>query len=178
MDFFTVSTLTFRILYVLVIIHHETREITHIAVTSAPNQWWLTQQFRDVTPWGKQPKYLVHDNDPVFRSKYFQKFLADSNIKSVRACIKSQWQNPYVERVIGSIRRELLDYVIPLNERHLDKVLKQYVTEYYNPHRTHQGIGGATPIPCKDYPPTKMVETKIKATPVLSGLYHTLDKAS
>lgn len=177
-DFFTVPTLTFKILYVLVLIHHETREIIHIAATQSPNLFWVNQQFRNVTPFGKTPKYLVHDNDPVFTSPVFQKLLRDSNVKAIRTSPKSPWQNPYAERVIGSIRRELLDYVIPMNERHLEKMLQEYVSKYYNPHRTHQGLGGATPIPHPAYPPTKMADTTLVATPVLNGLYHTLEKAS
>lgn len=177
-DFFTVPTLTFKILYVLVLIHHETRAIIHIAVTQAPNLFWVNQQFRNVTPFGKTPKYLVHDNDPVFTSPVFQKLLRDSNVKAIRTSPKSPWQNPYAERVIGSIRRELLDYVVPVNERHLGKMLHEYVSKYYNPHRTNQGLVGASPISHPAYPPTKMVDTTLVATPVLNGLYHTLEKAS
>ena len=91
---------------------------------------------------------------------------------------ESPWQNPYAERVIGSIRRELLDFVVPVNERHLEKMLQEYVSKYYNPHRTHQGLGGATPISHPAYPPTKMVDTTLVATPVLNGLFYTLEKAS
>lgn len=85
--------------------------------------------------------------------------------------------DPYAERVIGTLRRELLlDYMIPINERHLEYLLGEYVHKYYNTHRAHQGIGVMPSIPSPQYPPTTMEETKLKATPVLCGLYHTYEK--
>ncbi len=177
-DFFTVPTLFFKILYVLVIINHGTRKIEHFAVTTNPNVFWLVQQMRNATPYDQKPKYLVHDNDAVFTSGVFKKFLAASGIKSKRTSIKAPWQNPYAERVIGTLRRELLDHIIPVNERHLGYLLGEYIHKYYNTHRTHQGIGGRTPIPSPKYSPTTMAETKLKATPVLGGLYHTYKKVA
>ena len=178
MDFFTVPTLFFRILYVLVIINHGTREIVHFAVTANPNVFWLVQQMRNATPYDHKPKYLVHDNDAVFTSSIFKNFLTASGIKAKKTSIKAPWQNPYAERVIGTLRRELLDFVIPINERHLEYLLSEYVHKYYNTHRTHQGIDGWTPIPSPEYEPTTMAETKLKATPVLGGLYHTYEKVA
>ena len=175
-DFFTVPTLSFRILYVLVIIHHGTRRIVHTAVTDSPNQFWLTQQFRIATPYDRAPKYIVHDNDPVFKSRNFKKLLDDSGVKGITTGKEAPWQNPYAERVIGTIRRELLDYVVPLNELHLDKLLKEYVNAYYNPHRTHHGLRGDTPIPHRQYLPTDVAETTLRKTRILGGLYHTLEK--
>jgi len=177
-DFFTVPTLFFKVLYVLVIINHGTRKIEHFAVTANPNMFWLTQQLRNATPYDHKPKYLAHDNDAVFTSKVFQRFLKGAGIKSKRTAIKAPWQNPYAERVIGTLRRELLDHVIPVNEKHLEYLLGEYVHKYYNTHRTHQGLGGQTPIPSPVYPPTTMAETKLKATPVLGGLYHTYEKVA
>ncbi len=177
-DFFTVSTLFFKIHYVMVIINHGTRKIEHIAVTTNPNVFWLMQQFRNATPYDHKPKYLVHDNDAVFTSKDFQRFLAASGIKSKKTSIKSPWQNPYAERVIGTLRRELLDHIIPINEKHLHYLLHEYVHKYYNPHRTHQGLNGQTPIPTPEYKPTTAAETKLKSTPVLGGLYHTYKKVA
>lgn len=177
-DFFTIPNLRFQVLYVLVIIEHGSRKILHVAVTKNPNMFWLTQQFRNVTPFGAQPKYLIHDNDPVFKSKVFQDFLAGSGIKSVPTSYQSPWQNPYAERVIGTIRRELLDYFIPVNERHLEKLLGEYVIDYYNTHRTHQGLNGQTPIKKPTYPPVDAADLKITTKPVLNGLYHTYDRVA
>lgn len=149
--------------------------IVHTAVTDSPNQFWLTQQFRIATPYDRAPKYIVHDNDPVFKSRNFKKLLDDSGVTAITTGREAPWQNPYAKRAIGTIRRELLDYVVPLNERHLDRLLKEYVNAYYNPHRTHQGLGGATPIPHRHYPPTDAAETTLRKTRILGGLYHTLE---
>lgn len=176
MDFFTMPTLLFRNLYVLIIIHHGTRQIIHYAITANPDSTWVIQQLRNATPFGVGPKYLVHDNDPVFVSRDVQRFLSSSAIKSKRISVNSPWQNPYAERMIGILRQELLNHVIPLNAPHLDWLLREYIENYYNPHRTHQGLGGQTPIPTPEYPLTDVSDTKLIATPVLNGLYHTYDK--
>ncbi|WP_042350932.1 integrase core domain-containing protein [Bacillus massiliigorillae] len=177
-DFFTISTLTFQVLYVLVIIDHQTRKIISFGVTYHPTAQWTIQQFRNATPYGQVPKYLIHDNDTIFRSKAFQRFLSSSEITSKKTAYRSPWQNPYVERVIGTIKRELLDYILPLNQLHLHKLLHEYINDYYNTHRTHQGIGGRTPIDSPVYLPTSVTETKLEATPVLNGLYHTYKKVA
>ncbi|MEH6948425.1 DDE-type integrase/transposase/recombinase [Bacillus sp. JJ634] len=107
-DFFTIPTLTFDVLYVLVIIDHQTRKIISFGVTYNPTAQWTIQRFRNATPYGEVPTYLIHDNDTIFRSKIFQRFLASSGITSKKTAYRSPWQNPYAERVIGTIKRELL----------------------------------------------------------------------
>ena len=92
----------------------------------------------------------------------FQAFLAASRIQSKKTSIRSPWQNPYAERVIGTLRLELLNHIIPFNEKHLHCLLKEYIDDYYNPHRTHQGISCKTPIPSPKYIPTKSANTKLK----------------
>ena len=178
MDFFTVPTLFFDVLHVLIIIHHGSRRIVHVAVTKHPTVAWARQQLRNATPFGVGPKYLFHDNDPVFTAKALQDLLTASGIVSKRTSYESPWQNPYAERVIGTLRRELLNHMIPLNESHLRCLLNEYVQEYYNLHRTHQGLGGQTPIPSPEYLPTVVAETQLSAKPVLSGLYHTYKKVA
>ena len=177
-DFFTIPTIRFEVLYVLIIIEHGSRRIAHFAVTKNPNMFWLTQQFRNATPYGKHPKYLIHDNDPVFKSKVFQGFLANSNIKSKPTTFRSPWQNPYAERVIGTIREELLNHIIPFSERHLYKLLDEYINNYYNTDRTHQGLDGNTPIPTPKYGVVDIDDFKIKTTPVLNGLYHRYERVA
>jgi transposase InsO family protein len=178
MDFFTVPTLTFKILYVLIIINHDTRKIEHFGVTYNPNTIWLKQQFREATPFDNKPKYLIHDNDPVFVSDDFQEFLSSSDIKSKRISYRSPWQNGIAERSIGSIRRELTDHIIPVNEMHLHRLMKEYVNEYYNTNRTHQGINCTTPIPTAEYPESKFTEGKMIPKEILGGLYHTYKKVA
>lgn len=177
-DFFTVPTLTNKVLYVLVIIEHKSRKIVHFGVTYSPNAKWTIQQFRDATPYGLAPKYLIHDNDPIFRAKNFQKFLRTTNIKSKRTAYRSPWQNAYAERVIGTLKRELTDHLIIINQVHLSKLMREYVEEYYNKHRTHQGLDGKTPIPAPEYPLTEAKDTKLKKKGILNGLYHVYEKVA
>lgn len=177
-DFFTIPTIRFEVLYILIIIEHGSRKIIHFAVTKNPNMFWITQQFRNATPYGYHPKYLIHDNDPVFKSKVFQDFLTSSNIKSKATAFKSPWQNPYAERVIGTIKAELLNHIIPFSERHLEKLLDGYINDYYNSHRTHQGLDGNTPISTADYEVVDIDTFKIKTTHVLNGLYHKYDRVA
>ena len=175
-DFFTIPTLTFKIHYVLVIIDHRTRKIISFGVTYNPTAEWTVQQFRNSTPFDEAPKYLIHDNDSIFRSKAFQRFLSSSGITPKRTAYRSPWQNAYAERVIGTIKLELLDLIIPLNQLHLHKILNEYIKGYYNTNRTHQGLEGKTPIPSPVNLLTTAAETKLEATPVLNGLYHTYKK--
>ncbi|WP_252989959.1 transposase [Sporosarcina newyorkensis] len=104
--------------------------------------------------------------------------LQSSDITPKKTAYRSPWQNAYAERVIGTIKRELVDHVIPLNERHLRGLLTEYIKSYYNTHRTHQGINGKTPIPSPSYLPTSAKDTVLEATPVLNGLFHTYKKAA
>ena len=176
-DFFVIPTIRFHLLYVLVVIHHSTRKIVHVAVTYEPNADWLKQQFREATPYGKKPKYLIHDNEPAFCSDVFKDFLASSEIKSVKTSYESPWQNGICERAIGTIKRELVHHVIPLYQQHFSGLLKEYIHDY-NHHRTHQSLGGDTPVPSVTYLPTEAGKSKLVSTPVLNGLYHTYRKVA
>jgi len=178
MDFAVVPTLAFKPLYVFLIIHHGRREIKHFAVTDHPTASWVTQQVRNATSYGDQPEYLLHDNDPAFKEQGFQQFLSHSNIKSKPITPHSPWQNGICERLVGIVKRELLDHIIPLNKRHLELLLAEYV-EYYNRVRTHQSLNGETPV-LKLVPPleTTVKDTRLKAKPILGGLYHDYQKAA
>ena len=176
MDFCVIPSLMFKHLFVLLIMSHDRRKIEHVAVTEHPNISWVKQQIREATPYGHQPKYLVHDNDKIFNNEQFKVYLEHLEIESVRTAYKSPWQNCYSERAIGTLRRELFDHIIPLNAAHLQKLLRTYVNHYYNPHRTHQGIGKETPIKSPTLKPSIAKHTKLIAKPVLNGLYHTYEK--
>ena len=178
MDFFIVPTLRFQILYVFIVVNHARRRIEQFGVTAHPTAEWVIQQIREATPFGKQPKYLLHDNDSIFTAGSLQGFLANLNIKSVRTAYHSPWQNGICERTVGIIRHEVLDHIIPLNEKHLQHILQQYIHKYYNPHRTHQGIGGQTPDRTQGPPETTMERTYLSSTEVLGGLYHTYTKVA
>jgi len=178
MDFFTIPTLKFEVLYVFILIKHSTREIIHFGITPNPNSRWLKQCLRTATPYDFKPDYLIHDNDPVFLAKEIQDFLQASEIKSKKTSIQSPWQNPIAERAVGILRQELLNHIIPLNEEHLHQLLKEYIDDYYNTYRTHQGIDCKTPIPGEVYFPTDISNTRLKANPILNGLYHNYKKIS
>jgi len=177
MDFALVPSLLFKPLYILLIVSHDRRKIEHFAVTEHPTAEWTRKQLRNATPFGKQPNYLIHDNDTIFRAGRVQQFLSLAGIKSKRTAHRSPWQNGICERLIGTMRRELLDHIIPLNQRHLERLLAEYVN-YYNNTRTHQFLDGETPIKSLPPPKTTMANTILSATPILGGLYHSYDKAA
>ncbi|MCL1873048.1 MAG: integrase core domain-containing protein [Clostridiales bacterium] len=177
MDFFVTPTLTFQVLYVLIIVSHDRRKIEHFAVTTQPSSAWMIQQIRNATPFDNQPEYIIHDNFPAFKEKHFQQFLADINIKSKSITPFCPWQNGVAERLVGIVRRELLDFAIPINQRHLEKLLAEYVN-YYNNVRTHQTLGGQMPIVSDPPPPSKIKATELSAKPILGGLYHNYEKVA
>ena len=178
MDFFTVPTLYFKVLYVFILISHDRRKIEHFEITTNPSSAWVAQQIREATPFGETPKYLIHDNDATFTSREFKTFLANTNIKSKRTGFKCPWQNGVCERLVGIIRHELLDHIIPINEKHLRYLLKEYIDNYYNPVRTHQGINCQTPILKEKLPETTVAKTVLKSKPILHGLYHDYQKVA
>ena len=134
------------------------------------NSWTLRviQQLREATPFGHQPRYLFRDNDRIY-GQGVADFLKGSQIEEVRSNYGCPWQNPFVERFGGSLRRELLDHVIILNQAHLERLLKEYIEEYYHTHRPHQGLEGQVPEPIvrPTQPPSNVI-----AIPVLGGLHH------
>ncbi len=164
-DFFTVPTVTFRVLYVFLVLDNARRKIIHFNVTTNPTAAWTGQQIAEAFPWETAPRYLIRDNDGIFD---FTHRVSAMVIKQVRTAKRSPWQNPYVERVIGSIRRECLDHVIIFDERHLKRALKEYLG-YYHRSRTHLGLE-------KDCPVVRSVELPslgpIHTEPVLGGLHH------
>jgi len=142
-DFFTVPTLTFSVLYCFFIISHDRRRVLHFNVTQHPTSRWIVQQLREAFPYQSTSKFLIFDHD----AKYGLDVPApirSMKIACVQTSVQSPWQNGVAERWVGSCRRELLDQVIPLNERHLKRLLSQYVS-YYHDDRTHLGLGKRTP---------------------------------
>ena len=128
-DFFVVPTVTYRLLFVLVLLAHERRRLVHLAVTAHPTAAWTAQQLREAFPDEEAPRFLLHDRDTSFAA--VRSTIDGVGIRDIRTAARSPWQNGYAERVIGSIRRECLDHLIVLNESGLRRVLHQYV-DYYN----------------------------------------------
>ena len=172
-DFFTVPTATFRILYVLVILHHERREIVHFNVTEHPTAQWTAQQLVEAFPFDSAPRYLLRDRDSIYGGR-FRNRVKSLGIDEVLTAPRSPWQNPYVERIIGSIRRECLNHVIILNERHLRRQLKSYST-YYHEARTHLSLDKQSPVPRSIEPPE---QGKVVAIPHVGGLHHEYRRAA
>src|SRR3984893_2451464 len=137
-DMFVVTCASFRLLYVTVILGHDRRKIIHTAVTEHPTAAWLSRQVTEAFPWDTAPRYLLRDRDASYGSEFCKRIEA-MGIMEVRTAPRSPWQNAYVERVIGSIRRESLDRLRILNERHLRRVLSSY-GDYYRRARTHLSL--------------------------------------
>jgi putative transposase len=169
LDFFTVPTITFRLLYCLFIIEHGRRKILHINVTRHPSADWVVQQLREAFAEAKPYRFVIFDHDTKFDESVLD-FLKATGFTAKRTSVQAPWQNGTAERWVGSCRREILDQIIALNERHLVRLLQDYV-RYYHQDRIHDSLD-------KDTPVTRSVETKPddKATVVsldrLGGLHH------
>lgn len=168
-DLFTVPTATFRVLYGLVIVDHARRIVRHFAVTQHPTSAWIAQQllaaFSGQTP---LPRRILRDRDRAY-GKHVPEMLAALGINELRCAPRSPWQNAYVERLIGSIRRDLLDHVVVLGERHLHRLLGDYFA-YYHHDRTHLGLCKDAPVHRDAEPPDR--GAKIVALPRVGGLHH------
>jgi len=166
-DFFTVPTATFRILYCFITICHHRRKIVHFNVTYNPTAKWTSQQITEAFPYDSAPKYLIRDRDKIYGDFFVQR-VNKMGIRQVKIAPKSPWQNPYAERVTGSIRRECLNHFIIMNENHLLKILDEYV-EYYNNCRAHLSLNKNSPMPRQVESTSKR---KVVAIPKVGGLHH------
>jgi putative transposase len=169
-DLFVVPTVTFRLLFVLVVLAHDRRRVVHVAVTGHPTAAWTAQQLRNAFPDHEAPGYLLHDRDSVFAA--VAATTAGMNIQTVRTAPRSPWQNAYVERVIGSIRRECLDHVIVVNAVGLHRVLREYVA-YYMRSRTHLALDKDAPLTRPVRPPSA---GRIVTSAEVGGLHHRYDR--
>ncbi|MFK8083900.1 MAG: integrase core domain-containing protein [Granulosicoccus sp.] len=172
-DFFTVPTATFRVLYVFVVLRHNRREVVHINVTQHPTAQWTAQQIVEAFPFDSAPDYLLRDRDSIY-GEVFLKRVKSLGIDEIKTAPRSPWQNPNVERLIGSIRRECLDHVIVLNERHLRHRLQSYFA-YYHEVQTHLSLA-------KQCPNLRAVELpdkgEVVAFPHIGGLHHEYRRAA
>ena len=152
-DFLTVPTATFRVLFVLVVLSHDRREILHTNATEHPTAIWTARQLIEAIGTDDVPTYLLDDRDATFGAA-FSRQAASAGLREVTTAPRSPWQNPYVERVIGSIRRECLDHTIILGERHLRRVVGNFV-RYYNKTRTHLSLEKHGPAMRAVHPPNR-----------------------
>ena len=166
-DFFVVPTMTFRLVYVLVILRHARRRVVHVNVTESPTAEWTAQQIVNAFPWDTAPRYLLRDRDAIY-GDVFKSRVAGLGIQLVATAPRSPWQNPYVERFIGSVRRECFDHVVVLGADHAKRLLQRYL-EYYERSRTHLSLA-------KDAPVARAVHRadggEVVAIPRVGGLHH------
>ena len=165
MDLFVVRTISFRLLYGLLIMGHGRRQILWFGVTSHPTAEWMANQLTEACGWEQAPRYLIRDRDGIF-GELFVRRLRSMGIRDRPTSPRSPWQNGFAERLIGSIRRECLDHIVVFSERHLCHILLSYM-KYYNEVRTHLSLE-------KDTPVSRAVERTghILCRPVLGGLHH------
>jgi putative transposase len=166
-DFFVVPTVMFKVLFVFLVLAHDRRRVVHVNVTDAPTAQWTAQQIVEAFPWETAPRYLLRDRDAVYVA-VFSSRVRSLGIHKVKIAPRSPWQNPYVERLIGTLRRECLDHVVVLNGTHLRRLLRDYLT-YYHRDRTHLSLE-------KDAPEPRSVERPdqggIVEMPMVGGLHH------
>jgi len=170
-DFLTVPTATFRVLFVLVVLAHHRRRVVHFNVTEHPTAVWTAQQFIEAFPEETAPRFLLRDRDQIYGEE-FRRRVAGMKIEEVMTAPHSPWQSPYVERLIGSIRRECLNHVIVLNEKHLRRILKSYF-DYYHRSRTHLSLAKDAPEPRAMQPPELGAVIEIAE---VGGLHHRYER--
>ena len=175
MDFFTVPTLTFGVLYCFFVISHDRRRILHCNVTQHPTVAWTIQQLREAFPYDTAPRYLIFDRGMQFNEELIGT-VKIFGIKPKRTSYRSPWQNGVAERWVGNCRRDLLDHVIVLNERHLKRLMNEYI-RYYHEDRTHLALAKGTPAG-RVAVSNSEGGSKVIAMPRLGGLHHRYDRAA
>jgi len=170
-DFFTVHTVWFEILFVFIVLAHDRRRVIHFNVTAHPTAEWTAQQMLEAFPYDTAPEYLLRDRDRIYGQE-FCKQVEVMNIKEVLSAPRSPWQRAYVERVIGSIRRECLDHVIVVDEESLRRTLRSYFS-YYHRSRLHLSLD-------KDSPDSRSVQSvgRVIAFPEVGGLHHRYERVA
>ena len=170
-DFFTVPTATFRVLFVLLVLAHHRRRVRHFNVTEHPPALWTGQQMIEAFPEDTAPRYRLRDRDKIYGHEFRQR-VQSLSIEEVLSAPVSPWQRAYVERFIGSLRRDCLDHVVVLGEGHLRKILKSYLA-YYHRTRTHLGLGKDTPESWAVQPPQLGAIVEL---PQVGGLHHRYER--
>lgn len=163
-DFFTVPTATFRVLFAFVVMRHDRHHVVHFNVTSHPTAEWTAQQVIEAFPDDTSPRFMIRDRDSIYGA-FFRQRVKHIGIEQVLTAYRSPWQSPYIERLIGSIRRECLDHCIVLTERHLRRLIAAYL-QYYHESRTHLSLNRNAPVEREVEPPE---QGKVVAIPQVGG---------
>jgi putative transposase len=175
-DFFVSVTATLRVLYVFVALEIGSRRILHVNVTDHPTAEWTIQQFREFLEYDHSYRFVVHDHDAIFSAEV-DSALRDFGVRPIRTPVRTPTANAFCKRVIGTIRRECLDFIVPINERHLRSTLREFVT-FYNRGRPHSSLGPGTPEPIQASAPEAVhrhklpVGYRISSKSILGGLHH------
>jgi transposase InsO family protein len=172
MDFFTVPTISFGVLYCFFIIAHDRRRILHFNVTKHPTSLWISQQLREAFPFAASHKYLIFDRDQKFGDEVLETVKALGSI-ATQTSFRSPWQNGIAERWVGGCRRDLLDHVIVLHEQHLKRLLSEYL-RYFHDDRTHLGLNKETP----NGRVTTVPAGRIVSHARVGGLHHRYNRAA
>ncbi len=172
-DFFAVPTATFRILFAFVVMRHDRRHVVHFNVTAHPTAEWTAQQIIEAFPNDTAPRFLIRDRDGIY-GNVFQHRVTNMGIEQVVCAPRSPWQNPYCERLVGSIRRECLNHVIVINEQHVLRILRSYF-DYYLHSRTHLSLNRNSPVERQIEPPHL---GRVVAIPQVGGLHHRYRRAA
>jgi transposase InsO family protein len=170
MDFFTVPSATFQVLYVFFVLHHARRIILRFAVTAEPFADWIIQQLREAFPFDSVPRYVILDRDGKY-GQVVPAALRAMGVEPKQTAYRAPWQNPVAERFVGSVRRELLDHVVVLSETHLVRLLTEYILYYYHTDRTHLGLDKDTPAG-RPVTPRPSPNARVVALPRVGGLHH------
>jgi len=172
MDFFTIPTVTFRVLYCFFVLSHDRRRILHFNVTKHPTSLWIVQQLREAFPFESTPRFLIFERDGKYGVEIPVAVRA-LKMNPVRTSFESPWQNGLAERWVESCRRDLLDHVIAVTERHLMRLLSDYV-RYYHEDRTHLGLNKETP----EERVRSICRGRVLSLPRLGGLHHRYERAA
>jgi putative transposase len=175
MDFFTVPTLTFGVLCCFFVVAHNRRRILHCNVTKYPSSAWVIQQLREAFPYDSAPKFLIFDRGANFNEEVVRT-VKSFDIQPKRTSFRSPWQNGAAERWVGSCRRDLLGHVIVVNERHLRRLMNEYV-RYYHEDRTHLALAKGTPMG-RESEKNPRLGRRIISSPRLGGMHHRYDVAA
>ncbi len=175
MGFFTVPTVTFGVLYCFFVIGHDRRRILHWNVTRHPAAAWVSQQLREAFPYDSAPKFLIFDREHTFQGEVLDT-AKSLGVRPIRIAIRSPWQNGVAERFVESCRRDLFDHVIVLNERHMKRLMTEYV-RYYHDDRTHLGLAKETPAG-RLKQTDQRTSRRVVALPRLGGLHHRYELAA
>ena len=165
MDLFVVPTIGFNLLYAIVVVRLDRRDLVSVNVTTSPTAEWIARQLTEAFPWNEAPRYLIRDRDRIYSAVAICRMRA-MGIRDKPTAPASPWQNGFAERLIGSIRRECVDHFVVLGEAHLRRILRSY-GRYYNDIRTHWSLA-------KDAPVARSVQRTgiISSRPILGGLHH------